>query len=292
LIEVRFTIDPADYPNILSEIATHLRDVLRHEIEHITQSGITDMSYQQSPYSMLWAVRADGELAVFTRQIEEQVQAWSRITTDGDFESVACIPNGEEDQVWTIVNRDINGESVRYIEYFKPFKSPDEITDSYFVDCGLMYDGVPATSFSGLTNLANETVDVLADGVVVTGVTVSALGAFTLTTAASIVAVGMPYESDLLTLNLEGGSNIGTSQAMHKRIWKATVRAYNTITCKMGAAGKLDDVTFSTTELITGDKEIVFPHGFDKDGQINITQTLPLPLVILGIYPRVAVNEG
>lgn len=39
LIEVRFTIDPADYPNILSEIATHLRDVLRHEIEHITQSG-------------------------------------------------------------------------------------------------------------------------------------------------------------------------------------------------------------------------------------------------------------
>jgi hypothetical protein len=39
LIEVRFTIDPADYPTILSEIATHLRDVLRHEIEHITQSG-------------------------------------------------------------------------------------------------------------------------------------------------------------------------------------------------------------------------------------------------------------
>jgi len=39
LIEVRFTIDPADYPHILSEIATHLRDILRHEIEHITQSG-------------------------------------------------------------------------------------------------------------------------------------------------------------------------------------------------------------------------------------------------------------
>jgi len=39
LIEIRFEIDPADYPNILSEVATELRDILRHEIEHLTQSG-------------------------------------------------------------------------------------------------------------------------------------------------------------------------------------------------------------------------------------------------------------
>lgn len=39
LIEVRFEIDPVDYPNILSEVAMALRDILRHEIEHLTQSG-------------------------------------------------------------------------------------------------------------------------------------------------------------------------------------------------------------------------------------------------------------
>lgn len=39
LIEVRFEIDPAEYPRILSEVAMHLRDILRHEIEHLTQSG-------------------------------------------------------------------------------------------------------------------------------------------------------------------------------------------------------------------------------------------------------------
>jgi hypothetical protein len=39
LIEVRFEIDPADYPKILTELAMHLRDILRHEIEHTTQSG-------------------------------------------------------------------------------------------------------------------------------------------------------------------------------------------------------------------------------------------------------------
>ena len=39
LIEVRLEIDPTDYPNILSEVAMQLRDILRHEIEHLTQSG-------------------------------------------------------------------------------------------------------------------------------------------------------------------------------------------------------------------------------------------------------------
>jgi hypothetical protein len=39
LIEIRLELDPADYPNILSAIAMDLRDTLRHEIEHTTQSG-------------------------------------------------------------------------------------------------------------------------------------------------------------------------------------------------------------------------------------------------------------
>ena len=39
LIEIRFELDPADYPKLLSNVAMHLRDTLRHEIEHTTQSG-------------------------------------------------------------------------------------------------------------------------------------------------------------------------------------------------------------------------------------------------------------
>lgn len=39
LIEIRFKLDPSEYPQLLSEVAMDLRDTLRHEIEHITQSG-------------------------------------------------------------------------------------------------------------------------------------------------------------------------------------------------------------------------------------------------------------
>lgn len=44
LIEVRFELDPADYPKVLNEVATELRDILRHEIEHVTQSGWNTIS--------------------------------------------------------------------------------------------------------------------------------------------------------------------------------------------------------------------------------------------------------
>ena len=38
-IEIRFVLDPADVPRIYSSVAMDLRDTLRHEIEHITQTG-------------------------------------------------------------------------------------------------------------------------------------------------------------------------------------------------------------------------------------------------------------
>ena len=38
-IEIRFALDPADTPRIFSSVAMDLRDSLRHEIEHTTQTG-------------------------------------------------------------------------------------------------------------------------------------------------------------------------------------------------------------------------------------------------------------
>jgi hypothetical protein len=52
LIEVRFELDPADYPKVLSEVAMQLRDTLRHEIEHTTQSGWNTKSGKYLPSDM------------------------------------------------------------------------------------------------------------------------------------------------------------------------------------------------------------------------------------------------
>jgi hypothetical protein len=49
LIEIRLELDPADYPNILNSVAMDLRDTLRHEIEHTTQSGWNTINSKYLP---------------------------------------------------------------------------------------------------------------------------------------------------------------------------------------------------------------------------------------------------
>lgn len=119
---------------------------------HILRDGLgaVDMDYQQSPNDRIWVVRADGQLAVMTRNPEQDVLGWSRIVAGrtakgpGLFESVAIFQkdNGD-DEVWVIVNRTINGSTVRCVEYF----SSEFFTNAWDpirLDCALTYD-VPVT---------------------------------------------------------------------------------------------------------------------------------------------------
>lgn len=52
LIEVRLEIEPDSYPQVLSRISMALRDVIRHEIEHTTQSGWNLKSGKYLPSDM------------------------------------------------------------------------------------------------------------------------------------------------------------------------------------------------------------------------------------------------
>ncbi len=115
-------------------------------------SGITDMDFQQEPLPILWAVRADGQLLGLTYETQELVFAWFRIVTDGLFESVSVISDeGEEDEVWVIVKRNINNSDVRYIEYFKPIEFFGEIKDCFFVHSGLTWDGGDSDNVEGIS---------------------------------------------------------------------------------------------------------------------------------------------
>jgi len=126
--------------------------------EHVTEGGIEEMAYQQEPDSVAWTVRADGIMACMTYRRDEQVVAWHRHIfggTDVEVESVAVIPGDiDEDQVWLIVKRTINGATKRYVEYLKNFDFGDDETDAFFVDSGLSYEGVTNTLNGDITNAA------------------------------------------------------------------------------------------------------------------------------------------
>lgn len=119
---------------------------------HITESGIVGMAYQGHPDSMLWCVRDDGDAALFVYEGDNEVTGWSRIVTDGDIESVAVIPSVNEDEVWFIINRDINGVTHRYIEQVQNYDWGTDQVDCFFVDCGVTRDMGDAVNISAVTN--------------------------------------------------------------------------------------------------------------------------------------------
>ena len=110
-----------------------------HLLENYT---ITDWAYQQIPHSILWMVRSDGTLLGLTYVDDEDVLGWHRHDTDGTVENVCVIPEGDEDTLYLVVNRTIDGSTVRYIERMKSrVIDEDALEDMVLMDCAKSYDG-------------------------------------------------------------------------------------------------------------------------------------------------------
>jgi hypothetical protein len=119
-------------PRDISIVAPHLFDGYT----------ITDWDYSSVPVSIIWAVRSDGKLVGLTYLSGQKpdILGWHLHDTDGDFESVAVIPesNGEK-MLYAVVKRRINGVDRRFVERLHS-RVFSEVRDSFHVDSGLSYD--------------------------------------------------------------------------------------------------------------------------------------------------------
>jgi hypothetical protein len=277
--------------------------------EHISESGIKSMSYQQEPNQLIWCVREDGRLVCLTYQREQQVVAWHQHIFGGAFstgiavcESIATIPTDDKEyQSWVIVKRTINGVTRRYVEYINQFDfDQTDNTNFNFLDSQLAYDGSATTTISGLDHLEGQVVSVLANGSTHPNRTVTN-GSITLARSSTKVKVGLSYTSILQTMRLDAGSQNGTSQAKTKRIFNVSIRLYESIGVEVGPnLSNMEEIPFRSSAnpmdqaipVFTGDKEVEFRGNYETDGFIFVRQTQPLPLTVLSLYPELITNDG
>lgn len=104
--------------------------------------SLKDWAYVRSPGNLITAVRSDGTAAVLTYEQEQEVLAWSRLETDGLYESVDAIrplADDKDDAFFFVVRRVINGHVVRFIErtWNRRF---NDVRDAFFLDAGVTYD--------------------------------------------------------------------------------------------------------------------------------------------------------
>lgn len=255
-----------------------------------------DLSFSSGRLKTAWVVRSDGTLLGLTYIPEQEVLAWHRHdTSGGTFESVATIQEGTDDGVYFIVKRTITGRTVRYIERLK-LTSTTVLADSFYVDAGLVYSGAATSTISGLYHLEGTVVSILADGAEHAQKTVAS-GSITLDTTASKVIVGLPITADIVTLP-PMSEIAGLVLGQEKNVTRVSLRVVSSSSLFAGTSfTKLREFKQKTTEpfdsppsLITGSMTVAVDGAWNKEAQVYLRHTKPLPLKILSSNIEVALG--
>ena len=259
---------------------------------HLFKNTVVRLDVADIPYSIVWGVRDDGVLLGLTYLPEIDSYGWHRHDTgaSGLFEDVCVVPENNAHAVYVLVRRTIDGQSVRYIERFAPREVPTAATleDQIFLDASATYDGAATTAIAGLDHLEGETVYAWADAATQGPFTVSG-GAITLSTAASVVQVGLRITAELETLELDvAGSSV---RGKRKRVQGVTAIVESSVGGFF--AGPDADHLFlqrraswqPASGLVTGQFEANLSSAFNDHGRVVIRHTDPSPLAILGLIP-------
>lgn len=169
--------------------------------EDICAAGITRIAVSRQPETRIWVVLDDGNARCYLLDRAEEVKAWSKLETEGNFEDVVVLPGTAEDQVYFVVNR----TSGRYLEKMAKFSEVlGESTSKHF-DSFKVYNS-PGTSISDLSHVEGKTVHVWADGQYRESATVSS-GAITLSASWTNVVIGLRYTADYVSNKVSRYSN-------------------------------------------------------------------------------------
>ena len=97
---------------------------------------LTSWCYAEEPYRLVHVVREDGVLLQLTYVPEQEVFAWTHHDTNGLFLSVCSIPEGQENAVYMVMKRYVQGTWRYYIERFAS-RVWSAVEDTWCVDAAL-----------------------------------------------------------------------------------------------------------------------------------------------------------
>ena len=280
----------------------------------IARVGIVRMDYQRQPDTRIHCVLADGTAVVAVVNKLEEVLALIPIETDGLIEDVVVLPastGNTDDQVYYVVNRTINGATVRYLEKWAQEVdcrggSLNKIADAY-----VTYTGSAITVITGLSHLEGEQVVVWADGADVgtddstttwTQLYTVSGGQITLATAASNVVVGLGYTAQFQSAKLGSAEQGRTANNRQKKIGHIGL-----MLADMHPRGlrygpdfdNLDDMpliedgtTIGTGTQADYDQNLIeFPGTWTTDLRVCLQAVAPRPVTVLAVTLDLVANS-
>ena len=233
-------------------------------------------------------VNSDGTLAVYQTLHEQNIGAWSLMTTNTNLAGVQTPSNfihviTGNNRCWFLVQRMIGGVNEIFIE---------ELSFNVLTDAATVVTlPAPSTTVTGLSYLNGQTVNVKGDGYVLLDQVVSG-GQITTEYAATNYEVGLNYISQLTPLPISIPQVFGILYKP-KHVRALYIRYYQSIGITV-LQGNVPIITMQQQQLgvVPTPQDGVFlatpMQGWDdfdisESSDINIMQTNPLPMTILGL---------
>lgn len=264
--------------------------------EHFFYAGCAALDYLSAPHKAVVVRRDDGMVIMFTYDREQKVAGAGLVDFGGGVESVARIPGTDGDDLWMIVRREIDGNTVRYVEVMADFWRSDTSTGlPVYGACSYIYQGAATDTITGADLLEGETVGIWADGrdigdAVVTG------GAFTLPhgVEAEEIVFGLRMPMTVRTLRLaQIGNQDGSGLGRKVNIVTAKIDLFDTAGISIGTPGVDTDLLHYEAEveedpdapkpLLEGMYDMAVDGGWSKNGELVITTDKMYPVTIRGI---------
>lgn len=290
--DVGYTYDSDSY------VGVDLTLLAKHLVRDIT---IIDGAYAAEPDSCIYYVTSDGKLLILTYVPDQKVFAWSHFKTDGKILSVCTVASSDSDVVLVVVERTINNQTKRYIEYFSWDTHSSNQMNHYMLDSFKVQTNINGSIISNLSHLEGKDVQVLADGYYYKGQTFKVSGGkITLPEEVDTAIVGLPYKMTLEQANFDiGNTELGTIQGRKKRVVSAVLRLKNSYGGSIGPdADHQNELIYDPNRLevgqevlYSGDKEATLAiGGFNDYGRTYLVQQEPYPFSVSAIIRKVELD--
>jgi hypothetical protein len=251
-------------------------------------------AYAQDPDSIIYYVRDDGQLNCLTYIPEQKVYGWSHFLTKGKYKYVESVAEGEQDTIYFVIERTINGVITQGIECSKPLYADDG--SDVFVDCFIKKTFKEKTDIIEVPHLIGESVDIVTGTKQMPSVVVPESGIIKLTDKVNDITVGLRFVTRIKLPSIEQQINDGTLQCRIATVTRLALRLYKSFGGKVGRTfDEMDSLTLKYNELYTGDVAIVLPkiaNTMSTDTSICILHDKPFPFNLLAVTRTLEIGGG
>lgn len=307
LFELSFDGQSSDYnATQMSKLATDL-----------FASGVKALAVQRRPDTRIWLIMNDGSCVCTVYEPLEEVLAFIPIETDGTFESVAVLPADDQDRVYFVVNRTINGSTVRYIEKMALDSEVKPTTLCKVMDAFKSGTNSPAsTTINVGTQLIGKSVVVWADGAPLTTTAngystpntyvVNGSGNITVGAAVTNWVAGLPYTARYKSSKLAYAAAQGTAILQMKKVTSLGIIMADFVRAGIRYGTTFDDATrpmFPLPALLGGaagpaivlsdvgeEEPFAFPGEYTTDARVCLEVKSPNTATFISMVIGVETN--